>query len=258
LLEEKKQIIDSAQFFKERKNARINAKFVKGKNRFFVLSVFLSMLIIGLIYFALDVSNIYTITVTGNINLKAEDIIEISGLSEDSKYILTIFKNTAKKVKSNPVIESCSINLLDGNVVNIHVVEKTLIGYTYEGLNYELVLDNDERITIENNNLYLINGLPFIYGFDTDKLISLEKQLCNLKYSLLDEISEIRYYPDLKYQYVEVIMRDGNYIFSSIEGLTLLNKYYDIKSGYGLNKNCCFYFEDISGNCYISSCPWNN
>ena len=75
---------------------------------------------------------------------------------------------------------------------------------------------------------------------------------------MINEISEIHYYPNLKFQDHELIMRDGNYIFTSVYGINRINKYYDIIASHYVDKNSCYYIEDISGTAYTSACPWQS
>ena len=221
-----------------------------------ILSVFLCLILIALTYFLSSISNIYRITVDGNNYLDDEDIIELSKLSTRNKYLLTIPATIEKRIKENPLIETCSVSLLDNSHVRINVTEKKIIGYVYNGQTSDLLLANDERIPLEKENMYLINKVPLIEGFTNEELIMLEKNFADCDYQIINEISEIHKYPDLKYQDVELVMRDGNYIFTSAYGLNILNRYYDIESSYARDRHSCYYFEDISGNAYVSACPW--
>ena len=256
MLEEKKKILDTNDFLNRRRQNKIISEKEKNKRRYLILSVFLSLLIIASIYFLSKQSNIYRIVVEGNNYLSEKDILDLSGITTDNKFLFTIPMSIEKKVETNPIIKDCDVRLLDGRLVKIVVEEKKLIGYTYENNQSVLVCDDDERIELDKKNLYIINKVPLIEGFTSEELILLEKELDSCDYSIINEISEIHYYPELKYQYVQVIMRDGNYIFTSPYGLKLLNKYYDMESSYARSDFNCYYFEDISGNAYTSACPW--
>lgn len=258
MLEEKKKILDKNVFLNIRKQHRIISEKEKNKRRYLILSVFLSLVIICGIYFLSKQSNIYRVVVSGNNYLNEEDILRLSNVTTDNKFLTTLPFVVEKNVKTNPLVEDCKVELLDGRLVKINVQEKKIIGYTYENNKSVLVTDKDERIELDRDNLYIINKVPLIEGFNQEDLVLIEKELVNCDYSIINEISEIHYYPELKYQYVEVIMRDGNYVFTSPYGLKLLNKYYDMESSYARDKHNCYYFEDISGNAYTSACPWQS
>ena len=134
--------------------------------------------------------------------------------------------------------------------------EKKIVGYAPEnGLNV-LIVDNGEKIGIGKDQMYLIASGPIIEGFDEEGLVTLAKQLNKCDNKIIKEISEIHRYPELKYQDVELVMRDGNYVFTSVYGINILEHYFDIESSYVSSGKSCYYFEDISGNAYISACPW--
>lgn len=254
---EKQELLDNTSFAKAKKNQRAIKAYKRSKRRYFALSIFLSISIIALVYFVSSISNIKTIEVKGNVYLKDEDIVSLTGLDTKHKYLFVIPSVIEKKINSDPLIKASSVELKDDNTVEITIVEKKIIGYSYEQLDNVLILEDDSRIMLSRDNLYLIGKVPLILGFSKEDIIILEKNMASLDYKMINEISEMHYYKELKYQYVEIIMRDGSYVFTSPYGLGILNKYYDIKSSYGTNENSCFYFEDISGNAYVSNCPWD-
>ena len=230
--------------------------YEKARRFYFVLSIVLSLLLIGGVYFISGASSVYRIAVEGNRYLKDEDIIELSGLSDKSKYLLLIPMNVQRKIESDPLIESAKVERLDGRLVRISVKEKKILGYAPEnGLNV-LILENGEKMGIGKKNMYLISCGPYIEGFDEEGMNSLIHQMSKCEAKVIEQISEIHRFPQLKYQDVEIIMRDGNYVFTSVYGIELLEHYFDIQSSYASSKNSWYYFEDISGNAYTSACPW--
>lgn len=256
MLNDKFKILNNNDFLNERKNAKIVSKYEKSKRNLLILSVALSLIIIGALYLLLPVSNIGDINVDGNIYLNTEDIIKDSELIKTNKYIFVNKRTIEEKIKTNVLIDSCKVEKLDDRSIHISVKEKKIIGYTYEDEQSVLVVNDDSRIVLSKDNLYLIGCVPLIEGFDKDKLILIEKNLSDVDYRTINEISEIHYYPSLKFQDHEIIMRDGNYIFTSVYGLNLLNKYHDMASTISTDKHNCYYVEDISGNAYVSACPW--
>ena len=241
--------------FALRRQRKDRTKFDKAKNRCFFLSILLGLLIIGAIYFLSPVSNIYRITVHGNRYLKDEDIIEMSGLSTDDKFLLVFPDRYAKKITLDPLIESARIVKKDGRLIDISVKEKKMIAYQDVITGYDIFLEDGEELDISSYP-YLIDSVPYIEGFSAEDLELIIRNLRDCDLGTIDEISEIRPYPELKYQNVELVMRDGNYIFTSVYGLPILNHYHDIKSSYVSEERICYYFEDISGNAYSSACPW--
>lgn len=257
MLESKKKILDANIFLNNRRHFKQNNIDRKDRNILLSLAVILGLILILLTYFLSDASNIYRVSISGNIYLSDEEILKISSLDHETKYIFVSKHKTEKRIKENKLIKNCKVDLLANNVVQINVDEFKAIGYSFEDNNNVLIIENDERIILGKDNVYLIEKVPLIYGFNAEDIVLLEKNLKEIDYKLINEISEIHYYPNLKYQNIMLIMRDGNYIFTSTYGLYLLDKYHEIGSSYDNKENECYYFEDISGNAYVSACPWN-
>ena len=256
MLDNKKKILDANIFLNNRKQFKQNNIDKKTRHILLFLAVIFGLFLISLTYFLSNASNIYRVSIKGNIYLSDDEILELSGLDNNDKFILISRHKVEKKIKENHLIKNCKVDLIVNNVVQINVEEYKAIGYAYEDNNNVLIIENDERIILNNNNVYLIEKVPLIYGFINEDIVLLEKNLRDIDYKLINEISEIHYYPNLKYQNIMLIMRDGNYIFTSVYGLNLLNKYHEIDASYENKENECYYFEDISNNAYISACPW--
>ena len=256
MLDEKQKLLKRNSLFNLRKNRKVATAYEKAKAFWCTVAVFLSLVIICLIYFISSSSNIYHISVEGNYYLNDRDIVELSGLSDRSKYLLTLPFMVEKKIKKNSIILDCKVSLLEKRLVKITVKEKKIVGYALQNGLYVLVMDDDERLALTNDNLYLISKVPLLEGFNEQELVLIEKNLGECDYEIIDQISEIHKFPQLKFQNLELIMADGNYIFTSVYGLNILNKYYDIRSSFVSERKQCYYFEDISGNAYTSACPW--
>lgn len=256
MLNEKRNLLDKNALLKIRRNRKIGTINEKKKRLALILSVFLSLLLMAAVYLLSSDSKIYRITVEGNSYLKENDIITLSGLTKEDRFLLTIPSVIEKRIEKDPLIEDCDVSLLNGRLVRITVKEKKIIGYLLDQGESVLLLETDERIPIEKERLYLISKVPIIEGFSNEDLVLLEKNFATCDEAIINEISEIHNYTPLKYQYVELVMRDGNFIFTSPYGLNLLNRYFDIESSYIREDHRCYYFEDISGNAYTSACPW--
>ena len=256
MLEEKKDILSRNAFLNARENRRLEARYEHSRKLLFALSIFLSLAIICLIYYLLPVSRIYKINVEGNYYLSKDKVVELSGLSYDDRFLLSIPAVIEKKIMSDPLVSSCQVSLRDDRIVYIEIEENKIIGYAYENGKNVAILDNGNRIEIDKNNLYLIGKVPFMQGFSDDEIVTIAKELENVDKKMINEISEMHKYPQLKYQDIELIMRDGNYIFTSVYGLDIINMYYEMVSRLSSGENKCYYFEDISGNAYTSACPW--
>lgn len=251
-----KELMENTTYVKNEKIKKEISRFNKSKRFCFVLGIILSLAIIIGIYFLLPVSNVFSISIKGNVYLEDKEIIKDSLLSTDDKFLLVNPIKVKENILQNKIIKDCEVKLVDNNLISIEVVENKIIGYMFMENESVLVLENNVKIALDNDNLYLINYVPLLEGFSNEDFILIGKNLKNIDYKMINEISEMHNYPDLKYQNVQIIMRDGNNIFASVYGLNILNSYYNIESSYASDDNHCIYFEDISQNAYVSACPW--
>ena len=260
LEENKKKILESNYYLNKRSDARKKTKFIAAKHRYFIISIILGLIILAALYFTSAKTNIFHIAISGNHYLKDEDIIKMSGLNLNDKFLLVSKNKTCKKLTDNPLIQSCQLEKRDGHLINIHVEEEKQIAYAFEDQKAVLILANDERIELDIDNMYLIENIPLIQGYNKEQLLQVIKGFQDVDYQVINEISEIHRYPfSYDENMLEVIMRDGNYVFVSSFGLKLLDNYYSIASGLDISyKNACIYLDEVTNSGYTSSCPWDN
>lgn len=256
MLNDKQKLLKDFSIIKEKRTARIESHNEKNRFKLFFLGILFCLILIAVTYLLSNNSNVSKILCAGNIYLNEEDIIELSGISLDDKYVFVNTNNAVNNIKKSLLIEDCTVEKKQDRTIEINIKEKKAIGYCFEDNENLLILSDDTRVPLNKQNLYLISKVPLIEGFTKEKIILIENNFNDLDVDMINEISEIHYYPQLKFQDHEVIMRDGNYVFTSVYGLKLINKYYDVVSSYHSDKNECYYVEDISGNIYLSACPW--
>lgn len=256
--DDKKEILENNKFLNERKESQKKSKIQKHKNVMFILAMFFSIAIITTLYLLSPYSKTYHVAVKGNIYLSDEDIIKEADLND--YFLFTFPRYKEDKLKENPFIEDCSIKMLKGNIVSIEVKEVKAIGYINEENQPKLLLINDVRIPLDANNMYLINSVPLIQGYNQEELLTIEKGFKELDSSLINEISEIHKY-SMSYDkmYMNVVMRDGNDCFMSYNDLWLLKNYYQVLSLTDTSLgHACFYFDELAGFGYAGACPWQS
>ncbi|MBR2577818.1 MAG: FtsQ-type POTRA domain-containing protein, partial [Erysipelotrichaceae bacterium] len=194
----------------------------------------------------------------GNIYLSDKDIIELSGISEDDKYLLVFPKAKERKLLKSPYIEEATVRLLDDRLIQISVKEVKQVAYLYEDGESRILLINGERIKLDSDNSYLIEKLPLLEGYDKEQISEILRGFKLIEYGTINEISEIHRYPfSYDANMMEVIMRDGNFCFVSWTGLSMLDEYYRIVSGLDPSLgNVCIYLDELTKSGYTSICPW--
>ena len=248
--------LDETFLRKKRSDAKSASIFKGFKNLYFLMGIFFGLIVLLVLFFVSDFSNIYRITVSGNYYLSEEDVISISGISEYDKYFFTIPYFVKNKLEKSPYIESCQVTKSDDRVIEISVIEKKQVAYSSIGSYEEIIFVDGTTIQINSNNVYLKRRLPEIEGFTSDQLNSILRGFKTVENKTIDQISEIHRYPfSYDENMMEVIMKDGNICFVSWTGLNMLNNYYSIVSGLDPG-NSCIYLDELTNSGYVSICPW--
>ena len=258
MLEENKQDILSKNYLlNKRKNVRIKNQNLAIKHRIFVFGCVIGLAIMVTTYFCLPMSDVYGVKVSGNQYFDDEYYLALSGLSKDDKYLLVNPKKVAKRLKDSAIVADASVKRADHRMLEIEVKEHTLIGYIYTD-KPEVILSDGSLFEFKDEYLSLICEIPYIEGYSAEELALFAKDFEKLDAKMINEISEIHRYPfSYDDQMMEIVMRDGSYVYVSHLGLYLLNEYYTVKSGIkDKNQNLCIFFDEVTNSGYTSECPY--
>ncbi len=258
LKDEKRNILEKNYLLNKRSDARKKNRFLTVKHRCFLLAIFLSIAILFLFYYFSPSSNIFRITVSGDSVLDEKEIIKKSGLTTDDKFLLFSASSVEKKLEKDPFIKKADVIRKNGSLVEIVIEEEKLIGYSYDQGDAVVLFADDRQEKMDMDTLYLIEKLPLISGYRGDDLNFIRIGFKDIDHDTIKEISEIHCYPfSYDDKMMEVIMKDGNYVFTSTFGLKMLDHYYSILSSLNLhNKNVCIYLDEVTNSGYVSACPW--
>lgn len=214
---------------KKKKNIKKNNKNVKNKKKQVKKKrvkirfgrIFILLLIISLIVFMLKtfckfpIKNIY---IKGNINLKDQEIIDLSKLEDYP----SIFKYTSKEIEKNieksDYIKNAIVKKKKLKEIHIEVEENTVLFYNSNIK--KTVLLNKKQVEKELNGPILINYVPDkIYDKLIEKIILVDSCIIN-------RISEIKYDPsNVDEERFLFTMNDGNYVYITLEKLENINNY---------------------------------
>lgn len=256
---EKEEIIKQTYLYNKRKDARLKNRFFTHKHRLLLLGIVIGFAIVCVVYFTLDISKVFKVTVVGNIYYKTKDIIDISGINDDSIYLFTFPSKVEKRFMNDPLIKNVEVSLKNNRLIHIKVAENKIIGYFNQNNEAFLLLENGNRITLDESNLHLISMVPLIQGYTDEQLSEILDGFEDVDNTLLAQMSEIHRYPfSYDENMLQIIMRDGNNVFVSSSGLGLLKNYYTIVSGIADgDSGFCIYLDEVTNSGYRSACPWN-
>lgn len=166
----------------------------------------------------IPIRNIY---IEGNVHLTDQEIIELAGIENYPSIIKTYKTEIEKRLKKDPRIASVKIRKKRGKEIHIHIVENHALFY-HQTL-HVTVLSNLNEIEEKWNVPILLNYVPdTIY----DKFKTKMQQIDT---NILDRTSEIMYQPShVDEERFLFIMRDGNYVYLTLETFENINNYIDI------------------------------
>ncbi len=262
MLEEnrKKKILERNYYLNKRSDARKKNRFLTAKHRYFLTAVLIGLFLFGLAYFMSDLSDVYRISIKGNNYLKDSEILRLSGLSTHDKFLLASTSKAERSLRTSPFIEDVEVRKENDRIISITVNEKKIAGYSYDNGSAVLVMGDGSKIPMDLSNMYLIDRIPLISGFTAEQLEYILMGFKNIDNETINEISEIHRYPfSYDENMMEVVMRDGNYVFSSTFGLKMLKSYYSVISSLNLHgENVCIYMDEVTNSGYASACPWED
>ncbi len=216
---------------KQKRRRKINYKAL-----FFLICPIIIIVFIVIHITNFKVQNIY---IEGNEFISDQQIIDIAELSNYPKVI----KLNKKKIKDNLIkneyISNAKISYNNfGREISIKIEENIPVIYYQYDETY--ILSDGSYVKDKYSLPVLINQTP------DNILKKLVKKLSTIDRSVLNRISEIRYYPsNVDEELFLLTMDDGNYVYINFYNFNKLNNYIDVIKGFD-NKKGIIHFD--SGN----------
>lgn len=244
--------------FEERAAESDNETFAQIRRGIFLRAVFLSVLLLVLLYLFSPDSRVKTVAVQGNNYLTGPYIESLSGVSVNDLLFMQFPDVIAGKIKKDPMIADASVHLLRNNLVEIVVTEKQPIGYRYDEEEPTILFTDGSICSLKSEYMRILSRIPYITGFNEETqthLLTTGFQSVNPE--VIESIAEVIQYP-LSYddEAVEIRMRDGGVFFGNYFSLALINNYETI-SALMTNKDLCVYADNATTVAAARACPWD-
>lgn len=244
--------------FEERAAESDNETFAQIRRGIFLRAVFLSVLLLVLLYLFSPDSRVKTVAVQGNNYLTGPYIESLSGVSVNDLLFMQFPDVIAGKIKNDPMIADASVHLLRNNLVEIVVTEKQPIGYRYDEEEPTILFTDGSVCSLKSEYMRILARIPYITGFNEETqthLLTTGFQSVNPE--VIESIAEVIQYP-LSYddEAVEIRMRDGGVFFGNYFSLALINNYETI-SALMTNKDLCVYADNATTVAAARACPWD-
>ncbi|MBR0385832.1 MAG: FtsQ-type POTRA domain-containing protein, partial [Erysipelotrichaceae bacterium] len=226
------EIVAGQQLIRQRiAKEKERIKKLAAKSRKFRITVFttLSLLIGGISwYFLSPVSKVGSINISGDSFLSREYIQQITGINEDSRFLLMIPIINEIKGESSPLIKNLKIRRGSDHAVFIEVEEMPIVGYIFDD-KLEIMLGNGKRTDFVPGSIRNLALLPMFMGIEDEKASEIACGMALLQRDLLVRISEVR---DFALSYdtnmVKFVMDDNYRVYTPIAGIEMLNQYLQI------------------------------
>lgn len=245
--------------FKQKLEKQEKIKKAKRKRRNRKIITFLIIITVGVIYFNSDFSKPKAVIISGNNILSKDEVLDVAKVSDDSRLIMAQPFLIKRNLKSHPFVKNSSVSTsYFKRTIQIHIDELEIFAYRYKDDETYMIL-NDGSSEVLSSDLYqYLKDLIYITGFSEDEdQIRLAKSFAEVEESITSQISEIHQtsvsYDD---KLLEILMNDGNKVYTSFQTVERLNYYFDIIMGLKAS-NSCIYIDELSGEAYSQNCSQN-
>ncbi len=182
------------------------------------LAFFLVLMLIFLKCLEVPICNIY---IAGNVHLTDQEIIELAKIENYPSFLKTSKTELRRRLTKDPRIVSAQIQKKKGKEIHIKIVENYALFY-HQTLGITVLADFSE---IED-----IWTAPVLLNYVPDTIYDQFKtKMQQIDFTILERVSEIMYQPsNVDEERFLFIMRDGNYVYLTLETLESINNYVSI------------------------------
>lgn len=200
---------------------------IRFRNVFLILTLF-SFAALG-IYFLFQIP-IQSIVVKGNEYLSDQEIIDMAGLREYPKTLMTSSVKIKKELEKNDFVLKATVtkkNFLRKTVITVEE-NRPLFYYQPEE---KIILQDGTKIEGDYFLPIVLNQIP------EDVYKRFLKNMIPMPNDVLRKISEIRYYPtNVDAELFLITMNDGNYVYVTLPKFERIYNYLEYVKGLGTNK----------------------
>lgn len=185
------------------------------------------------VYFFSEESKISVLTCSGNSYYTDQEIYQQISLSLDSRITFIPAFTMEEKIEELPLVKSATVTK-SNRQLQIRVEEYTVIGYYVDGdANYAMVKDHSD-IQLDEDHISKIVHFPLYTGFTSKQrkeIKAIFKEHDDLDKSIIERMSEvIPYESTYDENMLQITMRDGNTVYTSLSSLHMLSKYQGVLS----------------------------
>ncbi len=223
-----------------------------------------TLLIVGTFYFASDYSKVKSLSISGNTYYSDEDILKMAKLSYRTRYVIMPKFLITWNLEQHELIDSVDVIKNWQGAIQLEIHEKKILGSIRDekGNAYIIVCNQEkepfEKIAVDKEHLSVLANYPVLGDFDDENMQKLADAF-NVKKREVSEdyiamISEIQPYKrSYDAHMVKLVMQDGNTLYSSYDGIPLLNDYKQVLRSSG-KSHVCMELDETNASIYEQPC----
>ena len=141
------------EVFEKHRFAALKARFMTNKMKVFVLAIISGFVLIVAGFLLSPASRVRGFLIEGNYFLSDQEILKLSGISDQSRYLFLFDSLTADRLTSSPLIQDADVKVKNDGTVSIRVNEKVILGY-------HTIINWDKTNTEKVNALIMVDATP--------------------------------------------------------------------------------------------------
>lgn len=203
------------------------AKKIKKKKKLRVVRVFFLLLLLGSLYFAVDLyldTKIQNIVIQNTNYLKDQTILEMAGIDDYPSFYWTSNSSIKRRLLASPYIKEVVVKKSFYHKIEITIDE------------YEILFkkESDGKVVLENKEEIIpdtaILGIPSLMNYVPDtKYDAFITGMINVDRTIKAKISEIEYTPnEFDKDRFLLYMDDGNSVYLTLTKFEMINYYNEV------------------------------
>ncbi len=198
---------------------RLRKKNLNYKKMIIVLAIIILVVSVFFFYRSLRVKTIY---VTGNNLIKESEILDKTNLLTYPRLYQVSEKDIRESLKDNEIINNVNVKKSLSGKVTIEISENKIL---YQEKDGKYVLSNKKEIFLDEP----ISGIPTLINDCSDVKDKFIDKLLLVDEDIIKHVSEIEYKPtELDKERFMFYMSDTNYVYITLNKITLINSYNEI------------------------------
>ena len=221
------------------------------KKRIRNLIILTLLLIFGLYMFS-DYSNIKVIDINGNVFYTKEQLLEKAEIDYSMKSVLAPSFLIEKRLENDTLIKSVKIHKSWDGIIRIDIEEEDAIGYYEKDNSIYLMLKDGDDIEIKDSSLLAL--VPYLNGLNSSQRKLFKKNIQDVNNQNIWMISEVVHY-ETSYDenMLKLYMQDGHIVYTTMDGLKLLNNYLEMLKALNTTHKCITFVEETNSS-YSEKC----